>query len=102
MLSRLCSEPTPFDESFQAPVRDRHARKRTSKSPPLVCDRWLAVVLTRRQDPRQHGCLNVTSTIGGRQLSPRSNPHEASTDIRTRLRTPWTQPLRLAQSFPHH
>jgi hypothetical protein len=23
-----------------------------------------------------------TSTIGGRQLSPRSNPHEASTDIR--------------------
>src|SRR6516225_11504873 len=21
MLSRLCSEPTPFDESFQAPIR---------------------------------------------------------------------------------
>jgi hypothetical protein len=44
----------------------------------------------------------LTSTIGGRQPSPRSNPHEASTDIRRRLRTPWTQPLRLAQSFPHH
>jgi Family of unknown function (DUF6232) len=46
--------------------------------------------------------MELISTIGGRQLSPRSNPHEASTDIRRRLRTPGTQPLRLAQSFPHH
>src|SRR5262249_19578774 len=30
----------------------------------------------------------LTSTIGGRQLSSRSNPHEASTGIRRRLRTP--------------
>src|SRR5215813_4807393 len=41
----------------------------------------------------------LTSTIGVGQLSPRSNPHEASTDIRTRLRTPRTQPLRLRRAF---
>jgi hypothetical protein len=29
----------------------------------------------------------LTSTIGDRQLSPRSNPHEASTDIRRRLQS---------------
>jgi hypothetical protein len=125
--ARTARTPTPNQSIFlrwrkllSAPTAGQYMRLGTTKLCPRisVCrtvksagNKWTRRTARTFATTNSSRCQTVrvfergralTSTIGGRQLSPRSNPHEASTDIRRMLRTSWTQPLRLAQSFLHH